>query len=163
MNITLIGMPGSGKSFIGKKLAVKLGYGFIDLDKVMEETYNLPLQQILDKEKERSFLQKQAEDAISHTAAITNTVISPGGSIVYSEGAMEHLQSVSTIVYLEVPFHIIKQRIGLKPRGIVGLRNKTLTELYNERIRLYSKYASLRVDGSNDASVVVQAIQRSLA
>jgi shikimate kinase len=49
VNITLIGMPGSGKSYIGKKLAKSLEYELIELDLLTETTFNLPLQQILEK------------------------------------------------------------------------------------------------------------------
>ena len=162
MDITLIGMPGSGKSYVGKKLAEKLGYECIDLDVVMEKRYNLPLQQILDREGEEVFLKKQAEDAILQTTAIDNAVISPGGSIVYSKDAMLHLQHVSTIVYIEVPFSIIEQRIIVESRGIVGLKNKTLYELFEERTLLYTKYASFKVDGSKDGELVVEEILSSL-
>ncbi|MCK5176932.1 MAG: (d)CMP kinase, partial [Candidatus Aenigmarchaeota archaeon] len=56
MNITLIGMAGVGKSFIGKKLAKKLNYDFIDVDELIEKNTNLKLQQIIDKFGERYFL-----------------------------------------------------------------------------------------------------------
>ncbi len=70
MNITLIGMPGSGKSYIGRKLAERLGYACIDLDTVMEKKYSLPLQQILDTQGEEQFLLQQAKDAIICTTGI---------------------------------------------------------------------------------------------
>lgn len=151
-------MPGSGKSYVGKKLAEKLRYECNDLDVVMEKEYGLPLQQILDREGEEVFLKKQAEDAILQTTAIDHTVISPGGSIVYSKDAMQHLQRVSTIVYLEVPFSSIEHRITSESRGIVGLKNKTLRELFEERTVLYTKYASFKVDGNKNGELVVEAI-----
>lgn len=161
MNITLIGMPGSGKSYVGKKLAEDVGYTFIDLDRVMEETYGLSLQQILDTEGEELFLRKQADDVISYTLGKTNTVISPGGSIVYSEDAMEYLRTISTLVYLAVPFSVIEQRIGTLPRGIVGIKNKTLTELYKERTLLYEKWSTISFDGNTPAELLIEKIKMS--
>jgi shikimate kinase len=136
-NITLIGMPGSGKSYIGRKLAAKLGYKIVDLDAVLEHEYNLSLQQILENLGQDAFLKKQADDAISNTKDREGLVISPGGSIVYTNNAMQHLKRISTIVYLRTSLEVIMTRIGKIPRGIVGLKSKTMEDLYAERTMLY--------------------------
>ncbi len=157
-NITLIGMPGSGKSYIGKKLAEKLGYKLVELDSILEHEYNLPLQKILDNLGEDAFLKKQAEDIITNTQNHQGLVVSPGGSIVYTDYAMEHLKKISQIIYLETSLKVIEERIALVPRGIVGLKNKTLEELYRERTLLYKKYATTTIDGEQDAEKVVSDI-----
>jgi shikimate kinase len=138
MNITLIGMPGSGKSFIGKKLAEQLGYECIELDIVMEKEHNLRLQEILENLGDEAFLAEQANDAIARTEGKDGLVISPGGSIVYSENAMK--------------------RVALVPRGIVGLGEKTLEELYAERTTLYKKWADVIVDGEKEPEVLLNEI-----
>jgi shikimate kinase len=158
MNITLIGMPGSGKSYIGARLANRLGYTCIELDSLLEQEYNLPLQKILDDLGEEAFLKKQAEDAIATTQGHTNLVVSPGGSIIYSTDAMEYLKRVSKVIYLNVPLQTIKSRIKEVPRGIVGLGNMTFDELYKERSGLYEKYASLIIDGDQDAEKIIDDI-----
>ena len=157
-NITLIGMPGSGKSYIGKKLAEKLGYKLVELDSILEQEYSLPLQKILDNLGEEFFLKKQAEDAIINTQGLNSLVVSPGGSIIYSDYAMEHLKKFSKIIYLKTPLKIIQTRIAETPRGIVGLKNKTLEELYKERTFLYEKYATMTIDAYQDAEKVVSNI-----
>lgn len=151
-------MPGSGKSYIGKKLAKKLGYKLVELDSILEEEYNLPLQKILDNLGEESFLKKQAEDVIANTQELNGLVVSPGGSIIYSDHAMEHLKKVSTIIYLKTPLEIIKARIEENSRGIVGMKNKTLEELYEERTPLYEKFASITIDANQEAEKVVSDI-----
>ena len=88
MNITLIGMPGSGKSYIGDMLAISLGYSLIELDRVTEEHHHKPLQEVLDTIGEVAFLTEQASDAIDETTGRDNLVISPGGSLMYSPEAM---------------------------------------------------------------------------
>lgn len=157
-NITLIGMPGSGKSHIGRKLAAKLGYALIDLDKVMEREYKLPLQNILEKLGDEAFLKKQEEDAISNTKGKEGLVISPGGSLVYTDSAMRHLKTISTIVYLKAPLEVIKGRIREIPRGIVGLKDKTMDELYLERTLLYQKYATIIVKADQEADKIIGEI-----
>lgn len=151
-------MPGSGKSYIGKKLAEKLGYKLVEPDSILEEEYNLPIQNILDNLGEESFLGKQAEDVIKNTQDQNNLVVSPGGSIIYTDYAMEHLKKVSTIIYLKTPLEIIKTRTEETPRGIVGLKNKTLEDLYKERSPLYEKYASITIDANQEAEKVVSGI-----
>lgn len=151
-------MPGSGKSYIGKKLAEKLGYTLIELDSILKEECELPLQKILDNLGEKSFLEKQAEDVIENTQNQNSLVVSPGGSIIYTDHAMEHLRKISTIIYLKTPLEIIKARIKEAPRGIVGLKNKTLEELYKERTLLYAKYASITINADQEAEKVINDI-----
>ena len=151
-------MPGSGKSYVGKKLADNLGYQFIELDSILEQEYNLPLQAVLETLGDDSFLKKQAEDAISNTQNRNDLVVSPGGSIVYTAYAMEHLKDISTIIYLKSSLETIRKRIAEFPRGVVGLKTKTLAELYQERILLYEKYASIFIDAEQAADQVVSDI-----
>lgn len=158
MKITLIGMPGSGKSFIGKRLANTLGYEFIDIDKILEEEYKQPLSEILERLGEQAFLEKE-EDAVFRSASKSNkVVISPGGSIIYSEKAMQYLKTNSIILYLEVPLAVLQERIGLASRGIVGLKTKTLADLGAERTPLYKRYAQATFDANQTREKVVNNI-----
>jgi len=158
MNITLIGMPGSGKSYIGKMVAEQLGYTFVELDALMEQRFGKPIQHILDMLGEKAFLAEQAKDAITHTKEAHNMVISPGGSLVYSDTAMQHLQTISRIVYLKTSLETIQKRINETPRGIVGLNNQTLEELYQTRAPLYEKWARVTINAEQNADVVVHDI-----
>lgn len=162
-NITLIGMPGSGKSYIGKKLAENLGYTLVELDKVMEEEFKIPLQLILDKIGEKAFLELQEKDAILHTNTQDSLVVSPGGSIVYSDGAMQHLKKVSKIIYLKTSLETIRKRIAETARGIVGLKARTLDELYNERALLYEKWADIQLDAERSVDDIVKDIKNIIS
>lgn len=153
-------MPGSGKSFVGKKIADKLGYKFIESDKILESEYGLPLHQVLEKLGEQSFLNREAEIIISHTSSQNNFVVSPGGSIIYKENAMRHLKEVSMVFYLNVSLEVIERRIRTVPRGIIGPGEKTLAQLYTERIPLYEKWADYMIDADLDSEVVVVNILR---
>lgn len=161
-NVTLIGMPGSGKSYIGKKLSENFGYKLVELDKLMEEQFKLPLQQILDKIGEDSFLSEQEKDAILYTTDQEKIVVSPGGSIVYSDKAMNHLKSISKIIYLKTKLETIRHRVAEAPRGIVGLNNKTLEELYEERTSLYEQWSDLQIDAERSAEDIITDIKTSI-
>lgn len=155
-------MPGSGKSYIGKKIAERLNYKLLEMDAILEAEFGLPLEKILLSLGDNDFLNKQAQDIIAYTQAENNIVISPGGSIVYSDIAMEHLNKISQVVYLKASFETIKRRIAETPRGIVGLKNKSLDVIYNERCKLYEKWSSVIVNADQDSEKVIQDILASM-
>src|SRR3989344_2732013 len=158
MNITLIGMPWSGKSYVGKELAGRLKYDFIETDAVLEGEYGLPIREVLEKLGESVFLKKQEEYVISSTKNKDNTVISTGGSIIYTDRAMQYLKEISLIVYLDMPLEVIEKRIADLPRNIVGSKDKNLERLYKERILLYKKWASATVNANQNSKIVVENI-----
>lgn len=146
MNITLIGMSGVGKSSIGQLLAQKLHYCFIDIDSVMEKDSGMKLQELIDYLGDAKFI-KAEERAILSLGVICDTVISPGGSAIYSESAMEFLKGTSTVVFLNASLDEIKKRtLNFSGRGIVGLKKKGLERLFEERQPLYRKYADVTID-----------------
>jgi shikimate kinase len=143
--LTLIGMPGSGKSSVGKILASRLGWNFIDTDKCMEERQGVPLQTLIDRVGDGPF-RRIEEQTILELVVAERTVISTGGSVVYSDAAMERLASISTVVFLDADFEAIKEHIALEsPRGIVGMAQGGLQELFHERLPRYRHYATVIV------------------
>ena len=102
MNITLIGMPGSGKSSVGRLLAQRLGYAFLDVDPLIVERHAAAtLQEVLDRLGGDGFLDAEA-DVIS-SLSCENTVLSPGGSAVLREKGALRLKELGPVVYLELP------------------------------------------------------------
>ena len=129
-NITLIGMPGAGKSSIGVVLAKVLGYQFIDSDLLIQKAEKRTLSEIIADEGTEGF--KAIENRVNASIQVENTVIATGGSVVYCDEAMQHLKS---------------ERLGnLKGRGVVLKEGQTLASLYDERVPLYEKYADIVVD-----------------
>ncbi len=144
-NVTLIGMPGSGKSTIGVILAKNLGLGFIDTDVLIQINRQKPLQQIID-ENNHLYLRAVEEEEILKIN-IEKHVIATGGSVVYSEKAMSHLLGISKVIFLEVDFKEIKKRIhNFESRGIAKSKNQSFRELFEERQVLYKKYAEITVN-----------------
>ncbi|MEE9399420.1 MAG: shikimate kinase [Dehalococcoidales bacterium] len=139
-SIVLIGMAGVGKSTIGTGLSQTLGYTFIDLDTYILEKDGKTVQQIIDDNGEDALL--RLEKQRMYEIDLAQVVVAPGGSIIYHHDLMEYLKQHSTLVYLDDSFENIEEKLtNVLARGIVGLRNKSLRQIYDERRPLYSQYA----------------------
>ena len=86
-NVTLIGMPGSGKSTIGVILAKALRYEFLDSDLLIQKQEKRKLSEIIEQDGPEKF--KEIENQVNADIHVTDTVIAPGGSVIYCEEAME--------------------------------------------------------------------------
>lgn len=149
-NIILIGMPGCGKSTVGVILAKTLGIGFVDTDLIIQQRENRLLQNIIDTDGIDYFLNCEA-DAVK-SLDCENSVVATGGSVVYREDAVQHLKSNGKIIFLDVPLDEIKRRLNnINTRGIAAKKNKSIEDIYNERIALYNKYADviIKTDGES--------------
>jgi shikimate kinase len=143
-NITLIGMPGAGKSTIGIILAKNLAYGFIDTDVLIQINQQKSLQQIIDETDHLNLRKIEAQEILKLN--IQNHVIATGGSAAYSEPAMRHLETISHIVFLDVTFEELKKRIhNFKTRGIAKSKAQSFKDLFHERRKLYKQYAGLTI------------------
>lgn len=138
-------MPGAGKSTIGIILAKFLSYGFIDTDVLIQINRQKSLQQIMD---ETGYLNlRTIEEAEILKINIANHVIATGGSAVYSEKAMAHLQRISTVIFLKVDYDVLTKRIhNFSTRGIAKSDTQSFQELYDERQVLYKRYGEMTVD-----------------
>lgn len=143
-NYILIGMPAAGKSTVGVVVAKRLGYRFIDTDILIQEQEGRLLKEIIAEKGIDGFL--EVEDRVNAEVVADNTVISPGGSVIYCKNAMEHYKEIGKIVYLQVSFETINKRItNAKNRGVVLKKGQTLKDLYDERTQLFEKYADITV------------------
>ena len=157
-NITLIGMPGAGKSTIGIILAKYLTYGFIDTDVLIQINHQTSLQQIMD---ETGYLNlRHIEEMEILKLNIDQHVIATGGSAVYSPKAMAHLKKKSTIVFLKVAADILKKRIhNFATRGIAKSADQSFEALFEERRVLYEKYADITINcASMDQEEIAEMI-----
>lgn len=145
MTVVLIGMPGAGKSVMGKSLAKFLGIPWIDADLCIEKKAGRRLQDIINAEGLAAF--RTLEEEVLISLSKENAVISTGGSAVYYERAMQSFKENGKVVYLYVGVEEILRRIGdYSRRGIVLAPGKTIRDLYLERVPLYEKYADFTVD-----------------
>lgn len=144
-NVTLIGMPGSGKSTVGVLLAKALGYQFIDTDLVIQRREGALLQDILDQRGVEAFL--DAEEAAVRALDCSGVVIAPGGSVVCRPGGMARLKELGEVVYLHVPLAELERRVdNMTTRGIAMAPGQTLADVFAHREPLYRQYADVTVE-----------------
>ena len=155
-SISLIGMAGAGKTTIGKLLSSKLSFQFIDSDKIIENLYG-NTQQIINLQGNERF--KAIEEEVLLSIEFDNTILSTGGSAIFSLPAMEYLKESSEIIYLDVPLEIISNRIGnFCGRGFIKNSKQSFRDAYDEREPLYRKYANHIVENTDEVDECVEKI-----
>ena len=149
MIITLIGMPGSGKTTIGKHLK-KYNWTIIDTDNLIENYYNKKLIDIVNKYK-HNFINIEKNIILNlNLNKSKHTIISTGGSVIFSEDIMNYLQKHSKIIYLNVTPNELEKRIhNFYERGIIMNANDTIYDIYNKRNNLYKKYSDITIENNN--------------
>ena len=156
LNIILIGMPGAGKSTVGVLLAKRLGYNFVDTDLLLQAEQHARLQEIIAKEGLQEF--KKLEESVCCQLATMRSVVATGGSVVYSEKAMDHLRKMGQIVFIDLPLDILQERVNdMDSRGLVIGPGESYENLYNERQPLYKKHAEVSVQGAGKTVDAVAA------
>ena len=155
-------MPGSGKSTCGVLAAKALLKNFFDTDLLIQNLENQRLQEIIDA-KGISYFEKAEENAIL-SLDIRGTVIATGGSVIYSEKAMQHLKQLGKVIYLHLNYETMVGRLkNITTRGVVLKKGDTLLDMYKERLPLYEKYADdiIYCDNTNVEEVVEKIVSRS--
>jgi len=143
--ISLIGMPGAGKSTIGPLLAKACLLDFIDTDLLIQARHQKALQDIVDEEGHIAL--RNYEEEILLEANFVGKVVATGGSVVYSALGMQRLAALGPVIHLNVAFdELIKRIHNYEQRGIAKKPGQTLQSLFEERQALYKRYADMTVD-----------------
>lgn len=144
LNITLVGMPGCGKTTLGKKLAKKLGRTFIDLDIQFKEEYGTTPAQVISTKGEDEFRRMETLLA-KKILPQSGLVIATGGGIVTRKENWFYLRANSKVCYLERPLNfLLKQDTSNRPLS----RSTGIEELYKKRTPLYEQVCDEKWDQS---------------
>ncbi len=141
MNIVLTGFMGSGKTEIGKRLARRLGYTFIDTDQLIEEKTGKSISEIFDKDGELFFRDTETQ-TLEKLTGINGYVISTGGGIVTREVNILHLKKIGFIIWLRASPETVYKRISAEThRPLLKVDNplEQIKKLISQREQFYSK------------------------
>ena len=141
LNITLCGMMGSGKTAIGRILANKLDYNFIDVDKMIEIEAKKTIKKIFDEDGEEYF--RDLEEKITiNILKHKETIVSLGGGAIINNNIRNSIKKNSFNIYLKVNVGILTRRLrSSKTRPLIYKKNikKELINLVNNREKFYRK------------------------
>ena len=161
MIVYLVGMPGSGKSVVGRELAGRLGVPFLDLDAEIEREAGATVGEIFDRDGEPAFRAREAAalvDASSHDPA----VIACGGGVVLEPANRITLRNTGVAVFLDVPIEQLRGRVRPAAERPLIREEGDLERLLAAREPLYREFAAHVVDGSASPGEVAEAIVEEL-
>jgi len=152
-------MAGCGKSTLGNAISERMGLSFQDTDHLVEEKFNMSLEDI--KNKFGYEFVRSAEEEVILNLNDSTKIISTGGSAVYSEIAMNHLKSFSKIIYINTPLKTIIERIDVgQERGLAVPDGASVSDVYLERQPLYEKFLQFTLDGSKSIQELVTEVEK---
>lgn len=164
-NIFLVGLMGVGKSTVGKKLASRLGVGFIDCDHELERRMGVTVNMIFDIEGEEGFRLREAR-LLEELSAMDVGVIATGGGVITQAANRELLKQQHCVIYLNATVDLLWSRLRYcKNRPLLQTRNPRarLGALLHERDPLYREVASDIINVSRgSANHLVRHIQQQL-
>ncbi len=146
-NIVLIGMPSCGKSTIGKELAKKLGYDFVDMDLEIERKAEMSIPQIFEKYGEDYFRDIESDVCIE-IAKRNHTIISCGGGVVKREKNMHALSLNGKIICIKRDV----DKLVIGGERPLSKDIQTLKKMEMERNPLYQKYSSVIIENNGKIS-----------
>jgi shikimate kinase len=159
--VYLVGMPGSGKSRVGREVAGRLGVPFVDLDDEIERRSGATVAEIFSSEGENGFRALEARELLGASRR-DPSVVACGGGIVLEPANRITLRNTGTCVYLDVPLGVLEDRVEpASDRPLIRAQGD-LERLLAERAPLYREFAAHVVDASGDPGDVADAIVEEL-
>jgi shikimate kinase len=152
-NLYLVGLPGAGKSTLGRQLARRLGKTFVDADAELERKLGVTIPTIFEIEGEASFRERE-EAVLAEVTALSNIVLATGGGAVIRPVNRERLKTNGTVVYLHALAETLRERTRRsRHRPLLNAADPVarLIELYAVRDPLYREVAAIVVESNREA------------
>jgi shikimate kinase len=158
--IYLVGFMGSGKTTIGERLAERLGWIFVDLDREIESEQHMAIAEIFETAGEERFRAIETEAMAKHLKQVRSgrpLVMALGGGAFARPENIELLDENGVTIWLDCPLETVRARIGEAAERPLARDPKRFEELYGERREFYTR-ADFRIDASACPDAVVDAI-----
>lgn len=145
-NIVLIGMPGCGKSTIGKRLSKETGLKFIDLDEYIVKRNSMTIEEMFEKGEE--FFRDREAEVVKEVSNNSRAIISTGGGVIKRAENIKNLKENGIIIFIDRSIEKIVQTLDDSKRPLLKDNIKRIYNLYEERYELYKLYSDIII--SND-------------
>ncbi|NLY46875.1 MAG: shikimate kinase [Tissierella sp.] len=155
-NIVLIGMPGCGKTTIGKLLSDQLNIKYCGIDEYIEKSTGKTIPEIFKNGEER--FRRIEREAVKEISKEENTVIATGGGVIKYIENIDNLRKSGIIVYINRPLENIIEDIDIDNRPLIKDKKEKLYTLYEERYLLYKEYCDYEVMNTGSLQEVTQKI-----
>lgn len=155
-NIVLIGMPGAGKTTIGKMLYERLELKFVDVDDFIVEESGKTIPELFDVSE--SHFRKVESEAVKKLSMDKSSIIATGGGVIKNEANIEELKKHGIIVFIDRPLGNIAEDVEISKRPLLKDGVQKLYDLYDERYELYKKYSDFHVINDRSIEAVVDRI-----
>lgn len=155
--ILLIGMPGCGKTTIGKRVSKELGYKFYDMDSYIEDISKSTIKELFAKSEDyfRDFETRACKEL---SIIKENIVISSGGGVVKRKENIECFEENAIIIFIDRPVEDIIKDVDTNSRPLLKDGRTKLYNLYSERYNLYKDYSQYRISNNKDIEKVINYI-----
>ncbi len=161
MIVYLVGMPGAGKSVVGRELAGRLGVPFVDLDDEIERAVGASVTEIFARDGEPSFRAREAA-ALVDASVQDPSVVACGGGVVLEPANRITLRNTGVAVYLDVPLEQLRDRVTPAADRPLIREDGDLERLLADREPLYREFAAHVVDATGSPGEVADAIVEEL-
>ncbi len=155
-NIVLIGMPGAGKTTVGKMLYERLELKFVDVDDFIVEESGKTIPELFDVSE--SHFRNVESEAIKKLSMDKSSIIATGGGVIKNEANIEELKKHGIIVFIDRPLGNIAEDVEISKRPLLKDGVQKLYDLYEERYELYKKYSDFHVVNDRSIEAVVDRI-----
>ena len=157
-NIVLVGMPSSGKSTVGRKIAERMGRSFYDTDEMIEKNHGMKPAEIIISKGEATFRDYESE-AINQVSLKTGAVIATGGGAVLRAENVNSMLQNGRIYFLDRP---ISQLLPTDDRPLTSTKD-ALIKKFNDRYDVYLRCSDVRIDASGNVDEVSDLIMGDFA
>lgn len=163
MKIYLIGMPGSGKSTLGRELAARMNLPFIDLDDAIEQQEKMPISQIFSEKGEGYFRQVESSVLNQFAQSPNDFVIATGGGAPCFHDGITVINNSGISVYLDVPLEaLVKRTVKAANRPLLqGDVTERLSTLMNNRQHIYRQAKVIIRGGAIKTDEIIDIISRA--
>lgn len=156
-NIVLIGMPGCGKSTIGRLVNSDTGLRFIDLDDYIVESNHMSIEEMFNQGEE--FFRDKETEAVKEVSRDSGIIISTGGGVIKREENMQRLKKNGVIIFVDRSPEKIIETLDDSVRPLLKDGVKRIFDLYKERYELYKKYSDIVIFNNEELEKSVNEVE----